>query len=118
MLNYYNRTVEPILTAIVQAMVRTFLTKTARTQQQTILFFRDVFKLVPVDSIADIADKFARNEILTSNELRQIVGFKPSKDPNADKLVNSNMPAKALLSPVPSGSGNQPVQEGDSQNGS
>jgi hypothetical protein len=92
MLNYHNRTVEPVLTAIVEAMRRTFLTKTARTQKQSILFFRDPFKLVPVENIAEIADKFARNEILTSNELRQIVGFKPSKDAKADKLMNSNMP--------------------------
>jgi hypothetical protein len=92
MLNYNNRTIEPVLTAIVEAMRRTFLTKTARTQKQSIMFFRDPFKLVPVENIAEIADKFARNEILTSNELRQIVGFKPSKDAKADKLMNSNMP--------------------------
>lgn len=121
MLNYYNRTIEPILTAIQQAMIRTFLTKTGRTQGQTILFFRDVFKLVPVESIADIADKFARNEILTSNELRQIVGYKPAKDPKADKLMNSNMPQgkdDRTPSPAPSGPVIQPQQEGDSQNGS
>lgn len=92
MLNYTNRTVEPILRAMAEAMKRTFLTKTARTQSQSIMYFRDPFKLVPVENIADIADKFARNEILTSNELRQLVGFKPSKDPKADKLMNSNMP--------------------------
>jgi Phage portal protein len=97
MLNYWNRTVEPILTAIVEAMRRTFLTKTARTQKQTVLFFRDPFRLVPVENIAEIADKFTRNEIMTSNEFRQIIGLAPSKDPKADQLINSNMPvAKAI----------------------
>lgn len=92
MLNYWNRTIEPILTAIVEAMRRNFLTKTARTQNQWIMFFRDPFKLVPIENIAEIADKFARNEILTSNEIRQIVGYKPAKDKKADQLINSNMP--------------------------
>lgn len=92
MLNYWNRTIEPLLDAIVEAMRRTFLTKTARTQKQTIMYFRDPFKLVPISEIADIADKFARNEILASNEIRQAIGIKPSKDPKADLLVNSNMP--------------------------
>lgn len=92
MLNYWNRTIEPMLDAIVEAMRRTFLTKTARSQKQTIMYFRDSFKLVPVESIAEIADKFARNEILSSNEIRQVIGFKPAKDPKADKLINSNMP--------------------------
>lgn len=91
MLNYNSRTIEPIISAIVDAMKRSFLTKTARTQGQTIMFFREPFKLVPVGSIADIADKFTRNEILSSNELRQIIGFKPSDDPKADKLINSNI---------------------------
>lgn len=91
MLNYNNRTVEPILAAITGAMKRSFLSKTARTQGQTIMYFRDPFKLVPINSIAEIADKFTRNEILTSNEVRQIIGFKPSKDPKADKLINSNI---------------------------
>jgi len=91
MLNYNNRTVEPIVSAIVNAMKRSFLSKTARTQGQTIMAFRDPFKLVPVNNIAEIADKFTRNEILTSNEIRQIIGFKPSKDPKADQLVNSNI---------------------------
>lgn len=91
MLNYYSRTIEPILAAIVDEMKRKFLTKTARTQLQTIMFFRDPFKLVPVNNIADIADKFTRNEILTSNEIRQIIGFKPSSDPKADQLINSNL---------------------------
>lgn len=91
MLNYYSRTIEPIASAIIDEMKRKFLTKTARSQGQTILFFRDPFKLVPINDIAEIADKFTRNEILTSNEIRQIVGFKPSDDPKADKLVNSNI---------------------------
>ena len=91
MLNYYTRTIEPIISAIVDEMKRKFLTKTARTQKQTIMFFRDPFKLVPVNDLAEISDKFTRNEILTSNEIRQIVGRKPSNDPKADQLVNSNI---------------------------
>ena len=92
MLNYNNRTIEPIISAIVDAMRRSFLTKTARTQGQTVMFFRDHFKLVPVSDIANIADTFTRNEILTSNEVRQIIGMKPADDPKADQLINSNMP--------------------------
>ena len=92
MLNYWNRTIEPVLTAIVESMRRTFLTKTARTQRQTIAFFRDPFRLVPIENIAEIADKFTRNEIMTSNEMRQVVGMAPHPDPKADQLVNSNMP--------------------------
>lgn len=91
MLNYNNRTIEPIVAAITDAMKRSFLSKTARTQGQTIMAFRDPFKLVPINNIAEIADKFTRNEILTSNEIRQIIGFKPSSDPKADKLINSNI---------------------------
>ena len=91
MLNYNNRTIEPIVAAITDAMKRVFLSKTARTQGQTIMAFRDPFKLVPVNNMAEIADKFTRNEILTSNEVRQILGFKPSSDPKADQLVNSNI---------------------------
>ncbi len=91
MLNYYSRTIEPIAAAIVDEMKRKFLTKTARSQGKSIMFFRDPFKLVPVNDIAEIADKFTRNEILSSNEIRQIVGIKPSKDPKADQLVNSNI---------------------------
>lgn len=91
MLNYNNRTVEPIVSAIVDEMKRKFLTKTARSQRQTITFFRDPFRLVPVNDIAEIADKFTRNEIMTSNEIRQIVGMKPSDDPKADELINSNI---------------------------
>jgi hypothetical protein len=91
MLNYYNRTIEPILSAIVDEMKRKFLTKTARSQNQTVMYFRDPFKLVPVENIAEIADKFTRNEIMTSNEIRQIVGMKPSNDPGADELRNKNL---------------------------
>lgn len=91
MLNYNNRTIEPIISAIVDEMKRKFLTKTARTQRQTITFFRDPFRLVPINNIADIADKFTRNEIMTSNEIRQIVGLMPSSDPKADELRNSNL---------------------------
>lgn len=91
MLNYYNRSIEPIVSAIVDEMKRKFLTKTARSQKKSIVAFRDPFKLVPVNNIAEIADKFTRNEILTSNEIRQIIGMKPSKDPKADQLVNSNI---------------------------
>ena len=91
MLNYTNRTIEPIISAIVDEMKRKFLTKTARTQGQSICYFTNPFKLVPVNDIAEIADKFTRNEILTSNEIRQVIGMKPSNDPKADRLVNSNI---------------------------
>lgn len=91
MLNYNNRTIEPIISAIVDEMKRKFLTKTARSQRQSISFFRDPFKLVPVNEIAEIADKFTRNEIMTSNEIRQVVGMKPSEDPRADELRNKNL---------------------------
>ena len=95
--NYYDRTIEPIVTAIVEEMRRKFLTKTARTQMQTIMGFRDVFRLVPANEIANIADVFSRNEILTPNELRQIVGRKPSDAPHADELQNRNMPNRRAL---------------------
>ena len=90
-LNYISNTIEPIISAICNEYRRKFLTKTARTQHQSILFFRDPFKLVPVNNIAEIADKFTRNEILTSNEIRQIIGMKPSDDPKADELRNKNL---------------------------
>ena len=90
-LNYLTHTIEPIISAIVDEMKRKFLTKTARSQGQTIAYFRDPFKLVPVNNIAEIADKFTRNEIMTSNEIRQKIGMKPSEDPKADQLVNSNI---------------------------
>lgn len=92
MLNYFNRTVEPIVQAISEAMKRTFLTKTARSQKQSIMYFNDPFKLVPMQQLAEITDKFTRNEVLTSNEIRAAIGIKPSDDPKADKLMNSNMP--------------------------
>lgn len=92
MINYYNRTVEPILTAIVEGMERKFLSKTARSQGQAVRFFRDPFKNVTLSELADIADKFARNEILSSNEIRSGIGFKPSTEAKADKLQNANMP--------------------------
>lgn len=91
MLNYYSRTIEPIISAITDEMKRKFLTKTARTQGQSIMVFRDVFKLTPAEKLADIADKFTRNEILTSNEIRSIIGYKPSMDPDADELRNKNL---------------------------
>lgn len=103
MLNYYNRTIEPIVSSITDEMKRKFLTKTARSQMQSILFFRDPFKLVPIADLAELADKFTRNEILTSNEMRQIMGMKPSDDPNADELRNKNL--------------NQPVDENVDQTG-
>lgn len=91
MLNYNNRSIEPIISAIVDEMKRKFLTKTARSQKQSIIFFRDPFKLVPVNDLAEIADKFTRNEIMTSNEIRQVIGMKPADDPKADELRNSNI---------------------------
>ena len=90
-LNYYNGTIEPILATIALEFKRKFLTKTARSQGQSIEYFRDPFRLVPIDNIAEIADKFTRNEIMTSNEFRQAIGMKPSDDPKADQLVNSNL---------------------------
>lgn len=92
MINYNNRTIEPVVAAIVEAMRRSFLTKTARTQRQTIMYFRDPFKLMPLSEFADIADAMARNEIMSSNEIRQAIGKEPAKDPKADELRNSNMP--------------------------
>ena len=91
MLNYYNRTIEPILSAITEEMRRKFLTKKARSQHQSIVFFRDPFKLVPVAELAEISDKMTRNEIMTSNEMRQVIGMRPSDDPKADELRNSNL---------------------------
>lgn len=110
MLNYWNRTIEPILTAIVESMRPRFLTKTARTQKQWIMFFRDPFRLVPIENIAEIGDKFTRNEIMTSNEMRQVIGMKPSKEPKADQLVNSNMPQSDTGVP-PAGAQDQPAPD-------
>lgn len=115
MLNYNNRTIEPIVSAIVDELKRKFLTKTARTQLQSISFFRDPFKLVPVNDIAEIADKFTRNEIMTSNEIRQIVGMKPSDDPKADQLVNSNI-SQAKDDNVPSEGYEKYGEGGENQN--
>ena len=103
MLNYYNRTVEPIVSVIVGEMIRTFLTKTARSQKQSIAYFRDPFKLVPVSEIAEIADKLTRNEIATSNEIRQEIGWKPSKDPVADELRNKNLNPSSTTSTTTTG---------------
>lgn len=100
MTNYYNRTVEPILGAISEAMQRTFLTKTARSQRQAIMYFRDPFKYMPMEVVAEVADKFSRNEIVSSNEIRQAIGMKPSKDPKADELKNSNMPDPAPVEQI------------------
>lgn len=117
MLNYMNRTVEPIISAIVDELKRKFLTKTARSQLQSIVYFRDPFRLVPVNDIAEIADKFTRNEIMTSNEIRQIVGMQPSKDPKADKLVNSNI-SQAKQDMSQTSSATEAYEEGEySQNG-
>ena len=91
MTNYFSRVIEPILSALVDEMKRKFLTKTARTQGQSIMFFRSPFKLIPINSVAEIVDKFTRNEVMTSNEIRQELGMKPSKDPKADELRNSNL---------------------------
>ena len=101
MLNYNNRTIEPIISAIVDEMKRKFLTKTARSQRQSIKFFRDPFKLVPVNDLAEIADKMTRNEIMSKNEFRQIIGMKPSNDPKADQLVNSNISQSGNTLPPP-----------------
>ena len=121
MLNYYNRTIDPIISVIVDEMKRKFLTKTARSQQQSILYFRDPFKLVPVNDIAEIADKFTRNEIMTSNEIRQIVGMKPSDDPKADELRNSNISQSKEKDPMmddPYGDETEDYDEGGkNQNG-
>lgn len=117
MLNYYNRTIEPIVAAIVDEMRRKFLTKTARSQRQSIMFFRDPFKLAPIAELAESADKFTRNEIMSKNEFRQIIGMKPSKDPKADQLINSNInQSNETLKPK-----SEPIEEsnegGKNQNG-
>jgi hypothetical protein len=99
MLNYYNRTVEPILGAIAESMKRTFLTKTGRSQGQSIMYIRDPFSLVPIADLATLADKFTRNEILSSNEFRGIVGYAPSSDPKANQLLNKNLPIAQTILP-------------------
>lgn len=115
MLNYFNRTIEPITDAIVEEMRRKFLTKTARSQGQSIIAWRNPFKLVPVENIAEIADKFTRNEIMSANEIRSIIGFRPSTDPKADELRNSNMPAPADSGPSAGPTNNEEV--GDNNEG-
>lgn len=113
MLNYYNRTVEPVVSAITDEMYRKFLTKTARTQHQSIMYFRDPFKLAPVNSIAELADKFTRNEILSSNEVRAIIGFKPSNDPRANELRNKNIGQSAAELMSEQGSVEEQPMEGE-----
>lgn len=117
MLNYYDRTIEPIISAIVDEMKRKFLTKTARSQRQSIAYFRDPFKLVPVNDLAEIADKFTRNEIMTSNEIRQIIGMKPSNDPKADQLINSNLNHPEEKTDKPVDATEQIIEGGQNQNG-
>ena len=117
MLNYYSRTIEPIVSALTDEMNRKFLTKTARSQMQSIVSFRDPFKLVPVNDIAEIADKFTRNEIMTSNEIRQVIGMKPSNDPKADKLINSNLNQPEENEKQPSDATENLKEGGNSQNG-
>ncbi len=118
MQNYMNRTIEPILSAITDEMRRKFLTKTARTQGQTIKFFQKPFRLVPISSLADLVDKLSRNEVVSSNEFRQVLGFKPSDDPKADQLINSNMDqAKTGVSIPGQQIEGQPVEGEENQNG-
>lgn len=119
MLNYNTRCVEPVVAAIVDGMKRTFLTKTARSQNHSIMYFRDPFKLVPVSELAEIADKMTRNEIMTSNEIRQFVGMKPANDPKADQLVNSNIsqPIDKGAMPIKPKEIDEPNEGGQNQNG-
>lgn len=117
MLNYNNRTIEPIISAIVDEMKRKFLSKTARTKLQSIVFFRDPFKLAPVNEIAEIADKFTRNEIMSKNEFRQVIGMKPSDDPKADQLINSNISQAAGTQTPPVKAPEDSEEGGTSQNG-
>lgn len=116
MLNYYNRTVEPMVSVVVDEFKRKFLTKTARSQKQSIAYFRNPFSLIPVSDLAEIADKFTRNEIMTSNEIRQVIGMKPSNDPKADQLVNSNMPQDKTVD-NPEVTVDENLEEGEIQNG-
>lgn len=111
MLNYYNRTVEPVIAAICDGMKRAFLTKTAITQGQSIIYIRSPFKLVPTNNLADIVDKFTRNEILSSNEVRAIIGYKPSEDPRADELRNKNIAAAKDQLPVKSPTADEKLKE-------
>lgn len=118
MLNYNNQTIEPIVSTIVGEMRRRFLTQTARSQKKSIVFFRDTFRLVPVGDIAEIADKFTRNEIMSKNEIRQIIGMKPSKDPKADQLINSNLNQSPTSKTPAEPMAEQTIDEGgENQNG-
>jgi hypothetical protein len=117
MLNYYNRTIKPIVAAIVDEIKRKFLTKTARSKSQSIMFFRNPFELTPVESLAESADKFTRNEIMSKNEFRQIMGYKPSKDPKADQLINSNISQSANAQQPPSETTDKINEGGKIQNG-
>jgi hypothetical protein len=123
MLNYYSRTTEPLIRAVVDEMKRKFLTKTARSQNQSIMYFRNAFSLVPVTQLAELVDKFTRNEVATSNEMRQVLGWKPSNDPKADQLRNSNISqskeeikAQAGLD-IPNANSEENNEEGENQNG-
>ena len=117
MLNYYDRSIAPIIGAIVDEMKRKFLTKTARSQNQSIMYFRDPFKLAPINELAEAADKFTRNEIMSKNEFRQIVGMKPSEDPKADQLINSNI-SQPNETPNPiEKKTEESIKEGEIQNG-
>ncbi len=111
--NYFNRTIEPILAAIADEFHRKFLTKTARSQRQAVRYYRDPFKLIPVTEVSEIADKFTRNEIMTSNEVRQVIGMRPSKDPAADELRNKNLsqPTDAKTAPVEPPEGEKDKEE-------
>lgn len=117
MLNYQNRTIVPIAHAIVDEFNRKFLTKTARAQNQAIIYFRDPFKLVPISQMAEIGDKMTRNKILTSNEIRSKIGFKPSKDPSADKLENANIRQPSTPATTPVQQPEETFEEGEIQNG-
>lgn len=112
MLNYYNRTIEPIVSAVVDGLKRTFLSKTARSQNQSVMFFRDPFKLVPVTELATISDTLTRNEIATSNEMRQVIGWRPSKDPRADELRNKNLSAPSDEGPKAQSTVTEEIEEG------
>lgn len=117
MINYDNRTIEPLVAAVVDEMKRKFLTKTARTRGQSVMYFRDPFRLMPLDTMAEVADKLTRNEILSKNEVRQKIGFKPSKDPKADQLINSNISQPTEAQPAQADPSEQSKQEGENQNG-
>ena len=116
MLNYYTRLIEPIVSVLVDAMIRSFITRTARSQKQTLMLFRDSFKLVPISVWAEIADKFTRNEILSANEIRQKLGIRPSNDPNADKLSNKNIKPTSAQAPESEIQDNKETEGNEIQN--